>query len=70
MTRSKKSKLERILGKITSVQLSTDRIGKYLSYCSFGYHSGILDREKARDCINKGCWHYRRFYELNLTRKK
>lgn len=60
----KKSKrLEKILTKISPIKVFHDEKGNYLHYCSFGHHYGVIGELKARDCLEKECWHYRKYRE-------
>lgn len=56
---SKKSKLSRILDFLPSA----DDEGKFIDYCSYRWHSGILHRRKAEICIERKCYHYRKYRE-------
>ena len=67
--RSKKRKLEKKL-EIIPFHPSKNSIGHFISYCKLPWHPGILHEEKAKDCMRKGCYHYLRFYELNMYRRK
>jgi len=59
MTRSRVSRLERQAKKIIDLKVEHDHVGNYLSFCKFGVHPGVLGYQKARECREKGCKHYR-----------
>jgi len=56
-------KLEMKLRKgIFIVGYKEDETGKYIPYCKFERHSGIVEPRRADTCIKRGCDHYRRLY--------
>ena len=63
MTRSRKSRLERSAERITLVKVSHDQRGNFLPYCSFGCHPGVLGYQKAKECIDRKCSHYKIYRE-------
>ncbi len=62
------SKLETKLNEIHLIMLLRDsEEKKYLDFCVFPAHQGILGRIKAKRCIKKRCIYYRRLYEQKPT---
>jgi len=54
--------------RIVIIKPEENGIGAYFSYCSFGYHKGIVVREKARLCVSRECKYYSRFYQLEAIK--
>ena len=64
MTRSKKSKMERILSKgPIPIKVSHDDKGNFLYYCTYGVHYGVLGNAKGKGCEEKNCYHLRKLRE-------
>jgi len=57
-----KSKLEKLSRKIFPITLLEDDKGKYIGYCDFHYHRGVIGHMKAKACERRECNHYRKFY--------
>jgi len=50
-----------LVSKVLKFRPSYDQEGKrYLPYCDFGYHMGMIKKEEV--CIARKCEHYHRFY--------
>lgn len=60
MRKSKDGLTSKVL-KISPKLINSDGKGKYIAYCSFKYHKGIVKDESV--CISRKCKHYSRFYE-------
>ncbi len=60
----KKNKLEKISDKILSIKPSKDYKGKFLHFCSYSRHMGVLTERKAEDCVDKMCRHYGIYREV------
>ena len=57
-------RLEKKLGGIFQISPSTDRSSRqFLHYCDYYRHRGVLNPDKAKKCVNRGCKHYTRYYE-------
>jgi hypothetical protein len=56
-------KLERIAESIIPIFPEEINGKKYLHYCSYFQHPGVIGEKhlEKKDCINKGCYHYQRF---------
>ncbi len=61
MSKNNKSKLEIISRKITLIELVKDKDGKYISYCNFFRHRGVIGHMKAKACKRLDCNHYKKF---------
>jgi hypothetical protein len=59
MARKRRNKLERIF----LVNPSRDDYGRYLNYCTYPQHPGIIPGKKARKCRNRSCKYYRMYRE-------
>ena len=61
---SKKNKLERMILRLPEgyLKLPRDENGRYLPYCDFGFHPGIILNEEF--CFRYGCEckHYHKLY--------
>lgn len=58
-----KKNLERISKSITPIKFSENKFGKYLNYCNFHYHPGVIGNIKAKECQNRKCNHYIKFIQ-------
>lgn len=60
--RGKKSSdgLESKVMKLKSNFIVRDEAGRYLPFCDFGYHQGLIKREEV--CIQRNCDHYCKLY--------
>ena len=58
------NKLESKVMKINSNFILSDHQGRYIPYCDFGYHEGLIIREYV--CKQRHCKHY---YKLYIERK-
>lgn len=67
MSRSKKSKLERNAQKITLIKMSRDKQGRYISYCDYGNHLGVIGEKKALGCRQRQCNYYMRLREKTYS---
>ena len=56
---AKKTKLENRLFLMKPVK---NGIGKFIPYCNYQHHRGIITHNKYVDCERKGCNHYLRLY--------
>jgi len=54
-------KLEKKVNGIFNINPSKDKGGFYINYCNYWRHSGVLNENKAKKCINKQCKHYQRY---------
>ncbi len=57
--RSKKSKLEDRLFLMKPVK---DGVGRFIPYCNYWKHQGIITHNKYIECERKNCYHYLRLY--------
>jgi len=46
--------------KILKFRPSRDNEGRYISYCDFGYHQGLIKTPEI--CIERNCNHYKKLY--------
>ena len=56
MKRKHKGKLEQIVHPLK------DSGGRFIPYCDFGWHQGIIVRENYRTCEARMCRYYHRLY--------
>jgi len=63
MRRKKNGNLEKRLKgskQVVNFKPLKDDGGRYIPYCDFGYHQGIVKRPKI--CEERSCTHYYKFY--------
>ena len=63
MSRSRKSKLELISRKVIPIQTLEDNGEKYIGFCNFHYHRGVIGHMKAKACERRNCKYYKKFIE-------
>jgi hypothetical protein len=56
------SKVEAVARKIIPVVPSRDSQGEYFGYCDFFCHRGIVGSQKARECEERMCSYYQKYY--------
>lgn len=64
----KKSKLDIILLDINQCCLK-DEAGEYFLYCNYHCHKGFVRKDKAKECMNKKCWHYTIYREGEMGKE-
>ncbi len=57
----KENELEKISRKIIPIELLKDKFGRYISYCDFHYHRGVIGHMKAQACEKRKCNYYKKF---------
>ncbi len=57
MSRGKRGKLET---KVLKCRPLTDEKGKYIPYCDFGYHQGVIKTPEI--CEERNCIHFQKLY--------
>jgi len=55
-----KKKKDGLVSKVLKFRPSKDEGGRYICYCDFGYHQGMIKAEEV--CIARKCKHYYKFY--------
>jgi len=58
MVRSRKTKLERMAERIIPFELEGEGDEKFISYCSYPYHEGIIGPRRAEQCRKMKCSHH------------
>jgi len=56
----KKDRLESKVLKFPKGTILKDDIGRYIPYCDFGYHQGLVKRPDV--CEQRGCKYYHKLY--------
>jgi hypothetical protein len=62
---TKEEKKEGKRPRIIPYQPGRNELGRYIDFCDYSLHRGLLPRETVPMCEARGCEHYKRIY-LNL----
>lgn len=65
MSNNKKEKLESKVLKLNKGLFSKDEKGRYLPFCNYEWHTGIIKDETY--CQTYNCVHYQKFYVNNTS---
>jgi len=57
---SRKRKPDGLESKVMKFKPSYDDVGKYVPYCTFGFHQGIVLKKDV--CEKRYCTHYTKLY--------
>ncbi len=69
MAKRKKRNLEQRID-IFYINPSINEKGRFISYCDYWRHHGVLNTRKAKSCRKKRCMHYIIFREDEYNRFK
>lgn len=62
MKRKKSKGIDGLVSEVLTTKefIKKDKHGKYLPFCSYGFHQGLIKQEEV--CIERNCKHYQRLY--------
>jgi len=53
-----------LVQKIRNVQVQNDGRIRFIPYCNYHHHPGVIQRDKYLECRERKCWHY---FEFKIT---